>query len=244
MDLDLLEPVENKGRRRHRSASRRRAVPRRRRVVHRNASSHRRRSHLGHYVVLNKGRRHAAHRNAGRSSIVSSVMETGKSAIVALAGIQVNQLAGNLVASKLLGVSGLQRSLTKVGTAVALPVLASFVVPRAYHKMLTEAAGAAIAIEAAKYLNQNVLPAMGDMGSLMSSSDIDVPAGYVAPAPAVIRPFGWNPRVNAAGGFARDIKPMSALIGGRAVSALIGNRSAMSASGVYDSDNAASGAVY
>ena len=233
MDLDLLEPIENKGRRRHRTASRRRSV--RRRIVHRNASSHRRRSHLGHYVVLNKGQRRVAHRNAGRTSIVSSVMETGKSAIVALAGIQVNQFAGNLVASKLLGVSGLQRSLTKVGTAVALPVLASFVVPRAYHKMLTEAAGAAIAIEAAKYLNQNVLPAMGDMGSLMSSSDIDVPAGYVAPAPAVIRPFGWNPRVNAAGGFARDIKPMSALIGGRALKA---------GSGVYASDDAAAGAVY
>lgn len=206
-DVMELELLENPRRRRHYTAAqlaagfggkrhRTRRHTRRHARRHRNPGVHAYSANpRRHRRRVRYGVRHQVYRrNPGGAGVAGTAMRVVKDAAIATAGVQVNNLLGNTIAKQLLKVTGPKRSAIKVATAVLLPVLGGLFVKR-YSAALCLAGSSAIALEASKLLNRKVYPSMGDLGNSLSTSDEAIPAGYVAPATAVPRPFGYNSRV-------------------------------------------------
>lgn len=157
------------------------------------ARRHRRRSarrvRVGHYLRLNPGYHRRRRNDPGVGAVGGHITHLVREAVTATVGVQANNLVGNALASKLLKVSGKKRALVKIGTPVVTTVLAAMFSPR-WVKAVAAAGGAAIALEVTKLLNAHVYPQLGTVGNLLSSADVDVPAGYQAPGTPEVRPFG------------------------------------------------------
>lgn len=151
------------------------------------ANPHRRRRRSAGYVV---GRGRVRRRKMNPvGGFLSGPVNVLTDAVPGTVGILLNNVVGNMAADAI-NATGAMRSAVKVVTAAFLPTVVGMVAP-GMKRVATIAATAAIAHEAAGYLQKNVIPAMGPAATQLTA-DTDKAVGFL-PGAQYIPSVGYLP---------------------------------------------------